>query len=914
MAYAANESYVLADFSFGWNLSTSPLDLDKRSLTDVKNFNLTTQRGLEKRAGMTALYPTASGGGAQVQDLFEYKAPNGTTYVLVAVGTKIQAYYSASWHDLHSVTTGLRYSFAVHQGFCYGANGTDANFKFYNTTVYGVGIAPPAAAPTVTEGVDDPFVFIADAGNHRIVKRLASDLSYVSQVGSEGSGNDQFSWPSDPCSDGTYIYIPDQGNDRIVKRLASDLSYVSQIGSHGTGNDQFDVPMDCCTDGTHIYITDQMNNRIVKRLASDLSYVSQVGTAGSGNDNFNYPIGVCFGGTHIYVVDTNNHRIVKRLASDLSYVSQVGSVGTGNDQFTYPYDACYDGTHIYVIDTDNHRIVKRLASDLSYVSQIGSVGTGNDNFDTPLGDFWVGGHVYVADTNNDRIVKRLASDLSYVSQVGTAGSGNDQFNAPVGGCSEYLFDVGEGGGGLTGRYQYVYCYRRSTPNGFTGNPSPASVALDLTAKKFNVAYTLSADTQVDKIVIYRTLNLNTAGTDPLAFYKVVEVTNATSSYNDETADSALGTSLEIDNTVPPKAKFVILHKDRIFYINCPAETDGGSLVRWSKVGIGDAAPSVNYQYFDRKDGEDITGAASVGDYLIIFKRNRIFVLEGDFANFYAVSHGVGCIASWGIIPFEDKVIFLSEEGWKSFDGVNLYDLSKSIRPLAELGYITPSQNARYSAAYYPVKDQFLYLCNHSTLTKRVFVGHFIVPLLYINKGIPEQLSQNIVGWTYHEYPNHTLTCLGAYTDSLGIQRVIAGSSNGYVYLLDSGNADVTYDIPYAMLTGWQPLGKSPGVSKTVRLGFLSLSASGGCTLTFTIEKDYESPFYSAALTIDELSTAFCGYCYCGYTFLGSREGITKRVAIPGSPGQLYRFGLSGTDKVDLTLQAMTFMYRTDGFR
>ena len=623
MAYNADTSYVLADFSFGWNLSTSPLDLDKRALTDCKNFNLTTQRGLEKRAGMTALYATAAGGGAQVQDLFEYKAPSGTTYVLVAVGTKIQAYYGAAWHDLHTVTTGQRYSFAVHQGFCYGANGTDPNFKLYNTTAYGVGIAPPAAAPTVTDG---------------------------------------------------------------------------------------------------------------------------------------------------------------------------------------------------------------------------------------------------------------------------------------------------GAGALTGKYQYVYCYKRSTPNSFIGNPSAANVALDLTSKKFHVAYTLSADPQVDYIVIYRTLNLNTSGTDPTAFFKVAEVSNADGSYDDETADSALGTSLQIDNTVPPKAKFLILHKDRIFYANCPDETDGGSLVRWSKVGIGEAAPSGNYQYFDRKDGEDITGAASVGDYLIIFKRNRIFVLEGDFANFYAVSHGVGCIASWAIIPFEDKVIFLSEEGWKSFDGVNLYDLSKSIRPLAELGYISPSQNARYSAAYYPVKDQFLYLCNHSTLTKRVFVGHFIVPLLYINKGIPEQLSQNIVGWTYHEYPNHTLTCLGTYTDTLGITRVVAGSSNGYVYLLDSGSADVTYDIPYAMQTGWQPLGKSPGVSKTVRLGFLSLAASGGCTLTFTVEKDYESPFYSAALTIDELSTAFCGYCYCGYTFLGSREGFTKRVAIPGSPGQLYRFGLSGSDKVELTLQAMTFMYRTEGVR
>lgn len=387
-----------------------------------------------------------------------------------------------------------------------------------------------------------------------------------------------------------------------------------------------------------------------------------------------------------------------------------------------------------------------------------------------------------------------------------------------------------------------------------------------------------------------------------------------SGFTDELADAALGIALVLDNTVPPRAKFIILHKDRIFYANCPGEQDGGDLVRWSKVGIGEAAPSTNYQYFDRKDGGDITGIASLGDTVIVFKRNKIFVLPSDFAYPHAILHGVGCIASWAIIPFEDKVVFLSEEGWKSFDGTNLYDLSKSIRPLAEQGYITANQNDNYSAAYYPVKDQFLYLCNHSSLTKKVFVGHFLVPLLYINKGIPEQLSQNIVGWTYHEYDHHTLTCLGTYTDSSGIQRVMAGSSNGYVYLLDSGGADDGQDIAYSMRTGWQPLGKSPALSKTVRLAFISLAVDNECTITFTIEKDYEAPFYTTERTLVGIDSSYCGYAYCGSAFLGIRTGFTERIGIPGSPGQLYRFGLSGNDQVALTLQAMTFMYRTEGIR
>src|SRR3989339_772786 len=293
---------------------------------------------------------------------------------------------------------------------------------------------------------DGTHIYVLDTGNHRIVKRLASDLSYVSQIGSLGTGNDQFDYPYGIATDGTYIYIADSNNYRIVKRLAEDLSYVAKIGSNGSGDDQFNTPRGIATDGTYLYIADTYNNRIVKRLASNLSYVAKIGSNGSGNDQFSNPAGIVVDGINIYVAYTGNNRIVKRLASDLSYVSQIGSSGSGNDQFKQPYGIVVYGTNIYVADSGNHRIVKRLASDLSYVAKIGSAGSGNDQFSNPAGIATDGTNVYVADTGNNRIVKRLASNLSYVSQIGSLGTGNDQFNAPNGiatdGTYVYVADSG----------------------------------------------------------------------------------------------------------------------------------------------------------------------------------------------------------------------------------------------------------------------------------------------------------------------------------------------------------------------------------------------------------------------------------------------------------------------------------------
>jgi PKD repeat protein len=96
------------------------------------------------------------------------------------------------------------------------------------------------------------------------------------------------------------------------------LSYVSKIGSSGSGDNQFNNPRGITTDGTYLYVADSSNHRIVKRLCTDLSYVSKIGSSGSGDDQFNNPRGITTDGTYLYVADSYNHRIVKR-NDDLSY-------------------------------------------------------------------------------------------------------------------------------------------------------------------------------------------------------------------------------------------------------------------------------------------------------------------------------------------------------------------------------------------------------------------------------------------------------------------------------------------------------------------------------------------------------------------------------------------------------------------
>jgi hypothetical protein len=600
------------DFSLGWDNTSPATMLDPRCVTDCKNFDLTNKKGLSKRGGMTKLYPVSLGA-ADIEQLYEYKAPNGTDYVVVAVATTLK-YYSAGWADFKTgLTTGLNYSFATHLGSCYATNGTDANVRIYNTTSYTAGIPVPAAKPTVA--------------------------------------------------------------------------------------------------------------------------------------------------------------------------------------------------------------------------------------------------------------------------LGAAGV-------------------------LTGDYYYKYTYRRDTNGHSTdGNPSAVSTLIQPSSQKVTVSVVASADSNVNHIVIYRTLASGSL------YYKVAEVANTTADYTDNIADNALTTLLETDNDAPPKCKFLTVHKDRMFYANCPDETDGAYLVVWSKSGKSECVPSDNFQYFDRADGEPITGIASLGDYLCVFKRNKISVIAGDLDEssiLYSIAMGIGCIAPYAILPFEDKVVFLSEEGWKATDGKNVYALSENINASIADGWAnTPAGEVlgeNISAAWYPEKSQMHFNINHTTLGQRVFVGHFLFPLLMIGKGSAQQDVGAIVAWTYHDYASHELTTFGTYTDASGITRLIAGDNAGWIYVLDSGTFDTGADgvenaIATTFQTDWVAFKEGRGFTKTVRRGFLDYVASGATTLTLNVEKDFSD-------TDDTQSISGTG---------GVGSAIGAKFHLSGT-AKRYRYTITESSKFSFNINGLSIFYRIEGRR
>jgi hypothetical protein len=275
---------------------------------------------------------------------------------------------------------------------------------------------------------------------------------------------------------------------------------------------------------------------------------------------------------------------------------------------------------------------------------------------------------------------------------------------------------------------------------------------------------------------------------------------------------------------------------------------------------------------------------------------------------------------------------MSEEGLKATDGRLVYDLGKRLGALNRAQYFTTTAAVDYTSIYYPEKCQLYTNLYHTTLNNIILVGH-LLESLYAEMGeessgpLSSQLQH--VGYTYHEYDNHlynvtpasshAFRTLGTYTDSGGITRPIAGSDDGFVYLLDSGVHDVDYadasnDTTINIETGWSPLGVEEQLTKTLRGIHVRYSSdvtalAGSAKLYYDVDFTRGSNYVSltgggAAYTSGPMLTS-------NYNFLGVSENLG---VIDTAVGKMFRFRVSDTSHNNFSLLSITPYFRTENRR
>ena len=160
------------------------------------------------------------------------------------------------------------------------------------------------------------------------VQKFTSDGVYITQWGSQGSGDGQFSYPTGVAVDAAgNVYVANNGGvtngNSAIQEFTSDGVFITQWGSQGSGNGQFGGtgafgnPFGVAVDAAgNVYVADQWggiyDNERSEKFTGDGAYITQWGSRGTGNGQFYEPMGVAVDAAgNVYVVDARNYRIQK---------------------------------------------------------------------------------------------------------------------------------------------------------------------------------------------------------------------------------------------------------------------------------------------------------------------------------------------------------------------------------------------------------------------------------------------------------------------------------------------------------------------------------------------------------------------------------------------------------------------------
>ena len=386
-------------------------------------------------------------------------------------------------------------------------------------------------------------------------------------------------------------------------------------------------------------------------------------------------------------------------------------------------------------------------------------------------------------------------------------------------------------GVLTGDYEY--CYNYVYKNGSLSYESESKASAISTAllavslKKINVTVVVDPTGAASNIRIWRRSSV------AAEFQLVVELANASATYVDNIADSALGRYLEAPYEGAPDAVLtgICQWKNRLFGWN-------GSQLYMTRENMPEKWYGATSDYkpwtVDPENNEPIIGAYAVENYLMIFTGNQGYVLTGDSETNFALlpKLKVGLLAPRSFaLCGANKAVWLSKQGVMEWDTYYIWTgdtppklLSRKIntdfegwsRGLLDAGNYALS----LAVGHYNQDDQTYWLSTcvgAQNVNSRTFIYHYQMvsdynysPWSVWDYGYTDmaQAPDNRVFSICPQLPTYTLERIGTKDDGSLIQgsytsRYHNMGTNRHdkriCYIVPSGNA-VDYPIVFSTMT------------------------------------------------------------------------------------------------------------------
>ena len=144
-------------------------------------------------------------------------------------------------------------------------------------------------------GSGDDCIYVFDQRGH--VKNT---------IGSCGSGDGQFRYPSGISIKGDVLYVADRFNHHIQK-LTSRGEFIHKFGQKGSGQGEFYFPMAVIVDSNNRLIVSDCGNHRIQIFNEDGGWLLTIDGKGTGNSSFRYPVGLALdpqGNIHVAEYDS----------------------------------------------------------------------------------------------------------------------------------------------------------------------------------------------------------------------------------------------------------------------------------------------------------------------------------------------------------------------------------------------------------------------------------------------------------------------------------------------------------------------------------------------------------------------------------------------------------------------------------
>ena len=274
-------------------------------------------------------------------------------------------------------------------------------------------------------------------------------------------------------------------------------------------------------------------------------------------------------------------------------------------------------------------------------------------------------------------------------------------------------------GGTGNNYVYAFHYRYTyTINGATfedygpvtyvsltniGAPNVNNVNMTAIPVLANGA-TLNYDTATIKVYIYRTIN------NGITLYKIGEVTNGTTTFTDNFADSSITSNLllytnggTLDYDPPPQAKYVHIVNGFAYYANIKSGSQYfTNQIRQSIPDDPDSCPEA----LTIDVLEEIVGLSSFNDNPLVFTKKRVYRLNGAYnelgqgqVTFEDITKTIGCMSHNSIVQTRYGVFWAGDDGFYWTDGFDFKKVSDSINERYKLLVNSDTRKSRIYAAY-----------------------------------------------------------------------------------------------------------------------------------------------------------------------------------------------------------------------